>query len=236
MSSHRPTWTPATGASLAPTFQYSSKDLNSHTHLKLRHNLELQQVQRKSENEGAPGEEEKDRNVASGEYDDEDFTFGHQAELPEEPRTGQEGDLSEGKEEETLKRKREANNGGHGSDQNNDNNSDGQESEAEVEEEMEEEEDDTEALLRELENIKREREEERQRRALEEQEARKQEAASSNPLILDGAATFTVKRRWDDDVVFRNQAKGVEDRPQKRFINDTLRSDFHRKFLDRYIK
>lgn len=44
-----------------------------------------------------------------------------------------------------------------------------------------------------------------------------------------------VKRRWDDDVVFKNQARG-EPKAQKRFINDTIRSDFHKRFLTRYIK
>lgn len=41
--------------------------------------------------------------------------------------------------------------------------------------------------------------------------------------------------RWDDDVVFKNQARG-ETKTPKRFINDTIRSDFHRKFLQRYMK
>lgn len=97
-------------------------------------------------------------------------------------------------------------------------------------------------------------------------------------------ASFALKRRWDDDVVFRNQvglrfatrqgrglqgcwrtsapclvagvlccgdvadsvrptpcashvrqARG-EPKAQKRFINDTIRNDFHRRFIDRYIK
>jgi protein CWC15 len=41
--------------------------------------------------------------------------------------------------------------------------------------------------------------------------------------------------RWDDDVVFKNQARG-EPKPAKRFINDTIRNDFHRKFLNKYMK
>lgn len=41
--------------------------------------------------------------------------------------------------------------------------------------------------------------------------------------------------RWDDDVVFKNQARGEMKAP-KRFINDTIRNDFHRKFLHRYMK
>jgi protein CWC15 len=45
-----------------------------------------------------------------------------------------------------------------------------------------------------------------------------------------------VKRRWDDDVVFKNCAKGDDKVAVKGFINDTLRSDFHKKFMERYIK
>ncbi len=41
--------------------------------------------------------------------------------------------------------------------------------------------------------------------------------------------------RWDDDVVFKNQARG-ELKTAKRFINDTIRNDFHRKFLNKYMK
>lgn len=41
--------------------------------------------------------------------------------------------------------------------------------------------------------------------------------------------------RWDDDVVFKNQARG-ETKTAKRFVNDTIRNDFHRKFLHKYMK
>ncbi len=41
--------------------------------------------------------------------------------------------------------------------------------------------------------------------------------------------------RWDDDVVFKNQARN-EPKQQKRFINDTIRNDFHKRFLQRYIR
>ncbi|KAI8001400.1 hypothetical protein LOK49_LG09G00453 [Camellia lanceoleosa] len=40
---------------------------------------------------------------------------------------------------------------------------------------------------------------------------------------------------WDDDVVFKNQARG-EFKAPKRFINDTIRNDFHQKFLHKYMK
>ncbi|KAG7282697.1 hypothetical protein CRUP_017623 [Coryphaenoides rupestris] len=47
----------------------------------------------------------------------------------------------------------------------------------------------------------------------------------------------TLSLMWDDDVVFKNCAKGVEEaRKEKRFINDTLRSEFHKKFMEKYVK
>ena len=41
--------------------------------------------------------------------------------------------------------------------------------------------------------------------------------------------------RWDDDVVFKNQAREPK-KEARRFINDTVRNDFHRKLLSKYIK
>ena len=46
---------------------------------------------------------------------------------------------------------------------------------------------------------------------------------------------MSLKRRWDEDVVFRNQARG-EPKAARRFINDTIRNDFHKRFLDKYMK
>ena len=99
--------------------------------------------------------------------------------------------------------------------------------------ESEESEDETEALMRELEAIKRERAEEALQKEDEEEKSkrlqREQDAISGNPLI---SSDFKIKKRWDDDVIFKNQAV-VEDKPKKRFINDLLRSDFHRKFMSK---
>uniref|UniRef100_A0A803LQA5 Uncharacterized protein n=1 Tax=Chenopodium quinoa TaxID=63459 RepID=A0A803LQA5_CHEQI len=75
-------------------------------------------------------------------------------------------------------------------------------------------------------------------RQQQEEELKNKEAElmRGNPLINVNAPTnFNVKRRWDDDVVFKNQARG-ETKATKRFINDTIRSDFHRKFLHKYMK
>jgi len=76
---------------------------------------------------------------------------------------------------------------------------------------------------------------------------RDQEIATGNPLLnLQNAlgqspapsstgtstASFSVKRRWDDDLIFKNQAAGLDDKPKKgEFVNDLLRSEFHKKFM-----
>ncbi|GMN59152.1 hypothetical protein TIFTF001_028259 [Ficus carica] len=74
---------------------------------------------------------------------------------------------------------------------------------------------------------------ERQERE-EELKTKEAELLRGNPL-LNNPTSFNVKRRWDDDVVFKNQARG-ETKTPKRFINDTIRNDFHRKFLQKYMK
>ncbi|XP_016340625.1 protein CWC15 homolog [Sinocyclocheilus anshuiensis] len=91
---------------------------------------------------------------------------------------------------------------------------------------------------------------EREQKA-EEERIRMENILSGNPLLnlagqqqqqqqqqkTQSQNAFSVKRRWDDDVVFKNCAKGVdESRKEKRFINDTLRSEFHKKFMEKYVK
>jgi len=101
------------------------------------------------------------------------------------------------------------------------------------------EEDDDELLQAELERIKEERaisnaKKEQEKKEMDEK-FRKEAALSSNPLIMNPEGDAKIKRRWNDDVVFRNQAMN-EREPKKRFINDTVRSDFHRSFLKKYVK
>eukprot|EP01088_Endostelium_zonatum_P017566 TRINITY_DN5238_c0_g1_i1.p1 TRINITY_DN5238_c0_g1~~TRINITY_DN5238_c0_g1_i1.p1 ORF type:complete len:222 (-),score=72.09 TRINITY_DN5238_c0_g1_i1:67-732(-) len=42
------------------------------------------------------------------------------------------------------------------------------------------------------------------------------------------------KKSWYQDTVFNNQSKD-EPAQKKRFINDTIRNDFHKKFLSKYV-
>ncbi|KAI0686277.1 Pre-mRNA-splicing factor Cwf15/Cwc15 [Cytidiella melzeri] len=116
-------------------------------------------------------------------------------------------------------------------------------------------EDESAELLRELEKIKRERAEEKERQEREQSATsaaqREAEIASGNPLLNLAAAlgqtpngvnttvpgTFAVKRRWDDDLVFKNQAMSSRDKDKSgHFVNDLLRTEFHKKFMAKFIK
>ncbi|KAI0166109.1 Pre-mRNA-splicing factor Cwf15/Cwc15 [Xylariaceae sp. FL1272] len=102
------------------------------------------------------------------------------------------------------------------------------------------EDDDKVELERELEKIRRERAEKREReereKAAAEEEERERDIALGNPL-LNPRQNFDMKRRWDDDVVFKNQARGTEEKGKKKeFINDLLRSDFHKRFMSKYVR
>ena len=107
-------------------------------------------------------------------------------------------------------------------------------------------EDEEAALQAELAKIRAEREaakmkEEAQKQ--KEEEKRMEEAALlGNPLLNNNTGSndpithLKKKSRWNEDVVFRNQAKHVPIKKEKRFINDTVRNDFHRRFLDKFVR
>lgn len=113
--------------------------------------------------------------------------------------------------------------------------------ESESESEDEDEEDESAELMRELAKIKTERAEAAAKAAAEQakkdEDQREKDIALGNPLLNAKKEDYGVKRRWDDDVVFKNQARGTEERgKEKRFVNDLLRSDFHRRFMDKYVR
>uniref|UniRef100_A0A5S6QXH1 Cwf15/Cwc15 cell cycle control protein n=1 Tax=Trichuris muris TaxID=70415 RepID=A0A5S6QXH1_TRIMR len=109
------------------------------------------------------------------------------------------------------------------------------------EDEESDDEDDTAELLAELARIKAEREAERAaeeaKRQAEQEQIRVDKILRGNPLLTSTKQDFRVQRRWDDDVVFKNCAKGIsEKKSEPTFINDALRSEFHKKFMEKYIK
>ena len=58
---------------------------------------------------------------------------------------------------------------------------------------------------------------------------------AGNPLMDASKRSSQVKRKKNGDVVFKNQARS-EPEVKKRFVNDTIRNDFHRRFLSKYMK
>ena len=109
--------------------------------------------------------------------------------------------------------------------------------------------DDAEELMREYEKLKKEREEEKHLKELAKMEEIKrrqqEEVLHGNPLLnsqlsdatssaQDGGA-YSMKRKWYEETVFRHYARN-EPVDKKRFVNDTVRRDFHRRFLARTIQ
>lgn len=222
----RPTWAPAKGGNeqggtriFGPSQKYSSRDLAAHTALKPRREGQDTQEELHKRNLREELEERERRHFSSKDkayIDDRDRRKGSYPLL--------EGAKRDAEDRLVLR------------------NDDADDSDVEVKsdesDDEDDDEDDTEALLAELEQIKKERAEEKLRkdRLKQEEELKVKEAEliRGNPL-LNNATSFSVKRRWDDDVVFKNQARGEAKAP-KRFINDTIRNDFHRKFLQKYMK
>ncbi|KAI8384019.1 Pre-mRNA-splicing factor Cwf15/Cwc15 [Blakeslea trispora] len=227
----RPTFDPARGNdNKAPSFQYSARDLASHTKLKFRQpgqgtideigdREQLLEELRRAEQEYY---EEKE-----GKASDMRFIKQHEEQDDQERKRLKE-------EAEKLAKLDKDD-----SDQESD--SGGSSSDSSDSDDDDDDDDDAAELMAELQRIRKERAEEKERQereALEEEEAEKEkEAMEGNPLLNIGnqKRDFSVKRRWDDDVIFKNQARGVDDKPKKRFVNDMIRSDFHRRFLHKYI-
>ncbi|KAF8936313.1 hypothetical protein BGZ47_009560 [Haplosporangium gracile] len=249
----RPTFDPARGkGSQAPTRIYSSRDLASHTKLKFRQTGqttqdELNRVDLKAQLKKAEQDHyEKVNKVAklgaglSNSFKDDN----------DDDQEQESAAAAETSTETPLERKRRLLQEAERLDKDDSDDSDASKdsNDSDRDDSDSDDEDDTAELLRELEKIKRERAEEKERQERiqreEEEKAREAQVAAGNPLLdmpeasaaSSGPKDFLVKRRWDEDVVFKNQARGMDDKPKKRFINDTLRSDFHRKFMNKYVQ
>ncbi|KAL3851109.1 hypothetical protein ACJIZ3_012991 [Penstemon smallii] len=219
----RPTWAPAKGGNeqggtriFGPSQKYSSRDIAAHTTLKPRKEGQdtHDEVQRRNLREEL---EDRERRHFSSKEDRERRKGGHLL------LEGSRREL----EDRIVPRSVDAD----------DADVDAQ-SDDDSEDDDDDDGDDEEALLAELERIRKEKAEQKEREERQQQEeelkAKEEQLLRGNPLI-NNPTSFSVKRRWDDDVVFKNQTRG-ETKLAKRFINDTIRSDFHRKFLQKYMK
>ncbi|ORY94904.1 Pre-mRNA-splicing factor Cwf15/Cwc15 [Syncephalastrum racemosum] len=227
----RPTFDPARGKdSKAPSFQYSARDLASHTKLKFR-----QPGQGTYDEIGDRERLIAELKQAEREYYENKEDDGNDQKLI--------GDVSEEEAKRRQQLQEEADRMAALDKEDNDSESDsgGSSSESSDDDDDDDDEDNTAELLATLQKIRKERAEEKERQEREKQEEeeskREEEAMTGNPLLQldDQKRDFSVKRRWDDDVIFKNQARGTEEKNKKRFVNDMLRSDFHRRFLTKYI-
>ncbi|XP_020113335.1 protein CWC15 homolog isoform X2 [Ananas comosus] len=229
----RPTWAPAKGGNeqggariFGPSQKASSRDQAAHTTLKPRKEGQGTQDELQKRNLREELEERERRHYVS-----KDKSFTEERDRRKGSSTGQL--LLEGTKREVEDRIIPRNIDADDSDVES-------ESDDDSDDDDDDDDDDTAELMAELEKVKKEKAEEKLRKEREEQEeelkVKEAELMRGNPLInLNNTTSFNVKRRWDDDVVFKNQARG-ETKTPKRFINDTIRNDFHRKFLQKYMK
>ncbi|EJD47008.1 Cwf15/Cwc15 cell cycle control protein [Auricularia subglabra TFB-10046 SS5] len=250
-TAHRPTWDPAQGRERAAgSRQYSSRDMAQQTKLKFRQPgqtsaADVSKRDLRSELLVAEAAARDRKRKAEGKpaLSIEDAPAGGDEEANKRRKVLQEAiDLDKDDDDDDSGNEDKAkSNGANGDD---DDDSD---------EESSDDEDDTAELLRELEKIKRERAEEKARQEAaadaQTQADREIEIATANPLLNLAAAlgqatpslstnapgTFAVKRRWDDDLIFKNQAVNT-DKPSGHFVNDLLRTEFHKKFMAKFIK
>ncbi|KAF5320949.1 hypothetical protein D9619_001621 [Psilocybe cf. subviscida] len=248
-TAHRPTWDPAQAKDVkGGSRQFSVRDMAAHTKLKFRQTGqtstgEVKKLDLRAELLAAEQEARNKKRKAEG-----------KAPLLEDSE-------SQGADEESNKRRKLLQDALELDKDDDDDDESGsekgkkkaEESEEEDSEEDSDDEDDTAELLRELDKIKRERAEEKARldseQSASERASREAEIATANPLLNLAAAlgqspgglnttapgTFQVKKRWDDDLVFKNQAMAPK-QGQGNFVNDLLRTEFHKKFMAKFIK
>ncbi|KAI0669557.1 Pre-mRNA-splicing factor Cwf15/Cwc15 [Trametes maxima] len=251
-TAHRPTWDPAQAKDVkGGSRQFSVRDMAAHTKLKFRQpgqtsTTEVAKRDLRAELLAAEAEARERKRKAEG-----------------KPTLAVEG-AKEGADDESNKRRKllqealelDKDDDDDDADEKSEKAANGDADDDDDEDDDEDdEEDDTAELLRELEKIKRERAEEKERQEREQsasaQAERDVEIATANPLLNLAAAlgqtpngvnttkpgTFAVKRRWDDDLIFKNQAMNARDKGKEpQFVNDLLRTEFHKKFMAKFIK
>ncbi|THH29542.1 hypothetical protein EUX98_g4652 [Antrodiella citrinella] len=254
-TAHRPTWDPAQAKDVkGGSRQFSVRDMAAHTKLKFRQpgqtsTAEVAKRDLKAELVAAEAEARDKKRKAEGKPP---LAVENGGASPVEGAGGI-ADEESNKRRKLLQDALELD-----KDEDDDDEDDEGEKKDEDEEDdddEDEDEDDTAELLRELEKIKRERAEEKDRQEREQSAttaaAREVEIATANPLLNLAAAlgqtpngvnttvpgTFAVKRRWDDDLIFKNQAMSNRDKDRNgQFVNDLLRTEFHKKFIAKFIK
>lgn len=257
-TAHRPTFDPARGKDSLRGPGYHQRLLPAHKTLKFRQATQGTTDEHSSRDLRAELLRAERRHFAkkegrelSPDQEEEKVTLAIEQGSKGQKRSLEDGEAEEDEEDYEAKRTRVL-------DETRDVDADSDDASEEDEDSSDEESDDDDEaeLMRELAKIKAERAEQAAREAAEqaakEEEQQMRDIATGNPLLNKGTAilshdsfprgsnnitgAYDVKRRWDDDVVFKNQARGTEDKKGKEFVNDLLRSDFHRRFMSKYVR
>ena len=252
-TAHRPTFVPRKGNNIytdIPTLQFSVKDLPSNTILKMRFN-EKDGRYYNEDDFIKPKNREDERKRMIKELKKREREEKRKKQKEEENELlfypNKRKKISEKDSEKIIKKDEFENNNVEKEKQNNN--------------EEENEEDSEEELMRELEKIKREQEEENKRKNeeikekmekemddLKEKKVEKEKETENSIGIsfdlndnnfssfsLSKPEEFSLKKKWYEESVFKNQSR-KEIKPKKRFINDSVHSDFHYIFLDKVIQ
>merc|ERR1711862_380169 len=210
---------------IAPSFSYSSRDLPGHKTLKVRQPGQntLNEISHRNLKEELLLKEQKAKRKRLREEDEDSD------EEPMKKPKLQEIDYS-----------LDADDSDEDSDDN-DPNSDSNDEDDDSDDSSEDEDEDE--IRRELAKIKAERAAAQAQKIQEKEEANEisehERALRQNPLLwqeraAEAGSDYSLEKKWYEDVVFKNQARD-QPKHQKRFINDTVRNDFHRKFLNKYV-
>ncbi|CAI2376794.1 unnamed protein product [Moneuplotes crassus] len=253
-TAHKPTWHSAKGGSnqggnvmITPTRQYSAKDLPGHLELKTRakeqgidHDLNdidqfkkelLQREKKYFEKKGDTGEVPQSL--------DDGFKMPKKREIKDLSKKADDLNSRNKEYEDELNEKGTPfpQDADYQSESDSGSSSDSESNSASEDDEEEA------ALLKEYIKIKKEKEEAEKKKLEEKAKAKEEEENKElmheNPLFNKEAdeneGVYTLQRKWYDETVFKNQAR-IQKKEKKRFINDTVRSDFHRNFMNRFIQ
>ena len=233
-TAHRPTYNPSRGKDTIlpnPSLQYSARDLPANTVIKYRRaellgnasKEEMIMLLRKRERESMLNQDkDKELEVDVDNNDDDEVHIKQSLQIN--------GDINNNDEEypEIVNVFEQDKDYEYSDNSDNESNNNSLDSEQE--------------LLIELEKIKQAQKEEKEREELEQQKQSELNILKSNPLLnqsIDNVSSvsegYSLKKKWYEDTVFKNQSK-LEQKVKKRFINDTVRSDFHRKFLNKTVQ
>ena len=261
-TAHRPTFVSRKGNNIftdIPTLQFSVKDLPSETFLKLRFNEKDGRYY--NENDFLKPKNSKEERLKMIKE-----LRKREREEKRKKQKEEENELLQNfhkkkkiSEKETKKIKLEKNSEKENSEKNSEKENP-EKSDEENPEKSDEEKDSEEELMRELEKIKKEQEEETRKKNEEIKEKmekemndlkEKNETNEGGSLINSSfdfynnnntsyslskrPEEFSLKKKWYEDTVFRNQSR-KEEKIKKRFINDSVHSDFHYIFLDKAIQ